>query len=313
MRYLMLLFLLLGTYSSGQDLIQDNKKIIYYVTQNPIGAYYGDRVANFLAQTYPNHQVNTFYLNMDVGISDSNIKYLLGLISADIEKLKPDFVFVYNSGLTVALKQQLAGKFEVTDFSIMQSPHDVWLENPMVKLGKLLDSFSYEPDKYYILVDATNQSRRNATIYEKLFLDAGVKKDKISIIVVKDTRNLERELRRLNSEPRGIIVNAMYVLKDTELGKYNYLVDLKNIVVRVNSKHLDVSPNLSPYKNESVVVQINLAEAKRFFDSYILDIPADKRLVPFKIFINTERMDSLGLKDSYLKDLSFVDGVIKNG
>lgn len=308
MRWLILL--LLSVQIHAHELTQKDKPVIYYVTQNPLGAYYGDNVASFLAKSYPQYQVNTYYLNMDVGTSDSNIQYLMDIIVSDIEKVNPKYVFVYNSGFTARLKQAIGSKYKVGDFSVMQSADDVWLEDPIKRLIDMADSFAYDSSKFYILTDGTNQSKRNAAVFERLFSANGIKKEKLEILEFKDVRHLEKELRRLNKLPKSILINAMYVLKDTELGKLSYSVDLKNLVTRINTTHIDVSPYLSPESNEAVIFQIDLGEAKRFFDSYIVEGKAKKDLVKFKVLINTERFDALGLSSFYLKDLSNVDGIV---
>lgn len=308
MRWLILL--LFSVQLFAHELTQKDKPVIYYVTQNPLGAYYGDSVASFLAKSYPQYQVNTYYLNMDVGTSDSNIQYLMDIIVSEIEAVKPKYVFVYNSGFTVRLKNAIGNKFRISDFSVMKSADDVWVEDPIKRLIKLADSFGYDNQKFYVLTDGTNQSKRNAAVFERLFVANGVKKEKFEVLELKDVRHLEKELRRLNSLPRSILINAMYVLKDSELSRLSYSVDLKNTVTRVNKKHIDVSAYLSPQSNEAVIFQIDLVEAKRFFDQYLIDGEKSTELVPFKVLINIERFDSLGLTSSYLKDLSNVDGIV---
>lgn len=308
MRWLFLFMMCVQLHA--HELTQKDKPVIYYVTQNPLGAYYGDDVASFLARSYPQFQVNTYYLNMDVGTSDANIQYLMDIIVSDIEEVQPKYVFVYNSGFSLRLKNAIGHKFKISDFSIMKSANDVWIEDPIKRLMSLTDSFGYDSAKFYILTDGTNQSKRNASVFERLFTANGIKKEKFEVLEFKDVRHLEKELRKLNGLPRSILINAMYVLKDTELGRLSYSVDLKNTVTRINSRHIDVSSYLSPESNEAVIFQIDLVKAKSFFDSYLVTDKPTKDLVAFKVLINTERFDALGLSSSYLKDLSNVDGII---
>jgi hypothetical protein len=312
MKVFTLVFILLLSFNCWPHSLKiENKPTIYLVTQNPLGAYYGDRVANHLAKSFKDHQINTYYLNMDIGTSDSNINYLLNLIVDDINKVNPSFVFVHNSGLTVALKKELGSKYIISDFSVTNTKDDVLLEDPITKLISILDAFDYTVGKYYIITDKTNQSKRNSSLFKRLLKANKVKDVDIEILEVSDAKNLTKELNRLNGLPKGVIFNALYLLRDNELNKIKYAVELKNQLTEFNKKHIDVSPYLSVGGNEALIFLIDLNQANSFFKKYI-NKSSDSEIerANFKVLLNVDRFDKLGLKEHYMKNINVIDGVI---
>lgn len=309
MRYLIgALFLAFQTFAN--PLLSTEKPIIYYVTQNPISTHYGDPIASYLATKFKSHQVLAYYMQMDVGGSRSNAKYLLDIVVRDVNNVKPDYVFVYNSGIATDLKRELGNKYKVADFSIVSSNTDIVIENPIAKLLHVLSEFDYEYGRVHILTDQTNQSGRNARLYKALFEGQGIKESRIDILKFENVKQLELKLRSLNAEPHGIIINAMYVLKDQELSKFSYAVDLKNIVVRINRKHIDINGYLSPEENEALIFSIDTKTAGDYFAHSVLGTKTKlSGTVKFRVTLNAKRMNELGFKDNYLRGLHTVDAL----
>lgn len=305
------LFLFLFAFNcNSHDLNLENKPVIYFVSQNPLGAYYGDRVASHLAKTFKQHQVRAIYLKMDVGTSDSNINYLLNYIVSDVKKVEPKYVFVHNSGLTTNLKKELGSDFIISDFSAKETDNDVLLENPIARLMTVLNAFDYSANKFYILSDRTNQSKRNSSVFKNLLIENKVKESDIQLIELKDAKHLTKELNRLNGVDQGIIVNALYVLRDNDINKMKYAVDLKNQLTYFNKKHIDISPYLGKDKNEALIFLIDLDQASIFFNHYILKSERQNKKVRFRVLLNVDRFDHLGLKDNYMKNINVIDGIV---
>lgn len=296
----------------GSNLLSTGKPVIYYVTQNPISSYYGDPIASYLARRFPSYQVYAYYLQMDTGTSGTTGKYLLDVVVRDINRIVPKYVFVYNSGMVDALKKELVG-IKVADFSLAKNDLDIQVEDPTKRLLKILEEFRYEYGRVHILTDSTNQSGRNARLYSRLLIANGLDPKKLDVIKLSNVKELEAKLRSLNSETKGVLINAMYVLKDQELSKFSYAVDLKRTVVRINRKHLDINNYLSRNENEALIFLIDTESAGEYFASSVTDIPlTQSEPIRFRVILNVKRMDALGLKDNYLRGISHVDALIND-
>lgn len=310
MKKLLLLMMLIcsNVQSIGLNALEDNKPVIYVVNQNPIAAYYGSSASGFLARSLPDYQVYASYIKDDFASSEADKAGVLRSLVSDINRIRPKYVLIANQMVGDALKRLLPDH-NILVFSYGNDNSDIQLEDPGARLVKILDAMTYEYDKIYILTDLSDKSKHSMLSLTKQLVAVGVGRNKIEEVRSRSTLVLEANLRSLNLKPTAVIVNFIYSLPDTEINKVNYLPDIKEILGRVNRKHLDVGFSLVARDNECVVLDYDLERIRQFIErgnSKILLEP-----LRLEASFNINRMNRLKMRNYYLRGISVVDEIIE--
>lgn len=295
--------------SSGLDMLDRNKPVIYIVNQNSIAAFYGSQSSSYLANKLEDYQVYAYYVNLDFESNQSGAAYIAGTLIGDIRRIKPKLVFIHSSILGKALRKSLP-EFNVINFSYEDNSRDLTLEDPALKLVSVLKVIRYDYDKIYVLHDVSSKSKLTAADFVERLMKAGVNTKKVEFIENKSVVYLESNLRDLNLKPRGVLVNMLYTLVNTETGKSEYLPDIKETLARVNRKHLDIGFYRTSSSNECIVLDHKLTRIREYVDRIG---KKDILLKPLEVraSFNLERMDRLKLKAYYLDGLSEMDDILK--
>lgn len=284
--------------------VDETKPVILFVNQNPMSAYYGDPAASVMSNNMPDYNIISLYVNLDFGESSSSFISQAESVAREIDKIKPKSVFIHGSGLYKFIHERFPNQ-RIVLFSMEPSSVNITVGDPGVLFTEILRDMSFSPDKYYVLYDDSSKSIRANRLYRKMLVQRGIKDSDIVSIKSDDINSFERNVRGLNSRPRSIIINCMYQVRDIETGVQKYIPDIKDVLTRVNSKHLELGSYKTPTGNESIVFQIDYSKIPDYFQGN-LSSP-----VAIKVFMNLDRLDSLGYRKEYIRAVSKVDGIIK--
>lgn len=295
--------------SSGLDMLDRNKPVIYIVNQNSIAAFYGSQSSSYLANKLDDYQVYAYYVNLDFESNQSGASYIVGTLIQDIRRINPKIVFIHSNQLGKALRKSLP-EFNVVNFSYEDNSRDFTLEDPALKLVSILKTIRYDYNKIYVLHDLTSKSKLTAADFVERLILAGINKTKVEFIENKSVVYLESNLRDLNLKPRSVIINMIYTLDNTETGKSEYLPDIKESFTRINRKHLDIGFYRTASDNECIVFDHRLSRIREYVERIG---KKDILLKPLEVraSFNLERMDRLKLKSYYLDGLSEMDDILK--
>jgi hypothetical protein len=265
-------------------------KISTYYIPNPPSANEAVYIQNFLGKIKYNYVI----IMDDMAF---NIMYKNGMINE-----KDKYII---TGLSYVDKEMFNEKLK--NYNIIY-----YIPN-LTKLFNLIQKTNFVLDNLYIFTDTSPQS----IVYLKTimpqinnYVNALYTFKKPVVIQISNSRELKRELTKLNQNYKGLIISCLVNLINAEKNRFATKKEIVDIFTQYNVKHLEVFLNLdgiqyggaigvSPRRSELSILAINL----------ILNYPEKGVQItpPSYLGINQNRLNDLRLDYIYNKGGDLID------
>lgn len=291
--------------------VNTDKELIYVVSTRPLGEIYGHPLAVALSSLYyPKGYVYASYLGFTAGVGTSS-EQLMHSVDQDIQRMQPTRIILDQVEASSYLLDLLPKKYHAHTTVISkgadvlpESVTKVRLKSLAVVITNLIDNMNIFPDKFYILFDASGLTARDSFQLKKSLSSFRI--SSIESVEISTIQQLDDFLIDINKQQRGVIINNLMTLKDTELNTTIDLGKIKETLVRRNLKHLEIGFNYLPNsRNESVILELDYAKWAADYSAGIVS----KSPYSFRLIISRSQMRKLKLKNNYIAALKGIDAL----
>lgn len=294
---------------------------LWVLTQHPISPYYGADYVRTLVKNSGCDRMVVSYIEPDPSNSKTAIRQKVEKIHEAITIASPMMYLITEEDLWnylvnfVPPRAIQAARMD-TLYVLPESAPEVIGSLGVERVKGLstafvLEEFQLTARPIYILNDRSRKSKHITDTIRTELRNVGLKATVFTSTTISDLRNT---LQQLNGKPKGVIINATYVLQDKEALSYRYIDYITAMILKVNVKHIDIGFFKSLY-NESIVIDLDILPlAKAIAQASVDDLGeiesidlTDVRLRP-KIFIRPDRL--LKLDVPYVNAFDTIDGVL---
>lgn len=286
----------------------------FIVSSRPLATYYGHPLASELAR-FKQSEVSSLYISLGFGDGGTSSEQLMYSVALDIQKLKPNTIIVDEVDATSHLLTLLPPEYKSRTWFINRTgvqgvdrDYVFRVSNLARELVQTISEMNLFPDAYYVLYDTTGLTARDSFNLKKNLQGLA---NTVKFYEVSTVQQLEDLLISFNKNQRGVIVNNMTALTDSEFGTVVKMQEIKDIISRRNTRHLTVGFNFMPgQNNECLIFELDYSPVVQEFFLRGKE-PVDMDPLPFKLLVNKRKMRLLGYKNHYIAAFEQIDVIVE--